>query len=149
SAISDFILAIRRYAPAPMVARGGLLPVPPSPWITLIRMRPMATRLCAICFFASWRPELISDAAGPSESSRNNRSLGSGPAEPVGVSAAGHAANAGTNTSGVGGLYSIEAWDLIVLWWRRQLSMTFSASRKVFRIYLKIAGRSRSAINVG
>jgi hypothetical protein len=27
-------------------------------------------------------------------------------------SAAGHAANAGTNTSGVGGLYLIEAWAL-------------------------------------
>jgi len=30
-------------------------------------------------------------------------------------SAAGHAANAGTNTSGAGGLYPIEAWGLIVL----------------------------------
>ena len=30
-------------------------------------------------------------------------------------SAAGHAANAGTNTSGAGGLYRIEAWGLIVL----------------------------------
>jgi hypothetical protein len=27
-------------------------------------------------------------------------------------SAAGHAANAGTNTSGAGGLYPIEAWGL-------------------------------------
>jgi len=31
-------------------------------------------------------------------------------------SAAGHAANAGTNTSGAGGLYPIEAWGLIVLY---------------------------------
>jgi hypothetical protein len=30
-------------------------------------------------------------------------------------SAAGHAANVGTNTSGAGGLYPIEAWGLIVL----------------------------------
>ena len=29
--------------------------------------------------------------------------------------AAGHAANAGTNASGAGGLYPIEAWGLIVL----------------------------------
>src|SRR5215510_15408532 len=37
-------------------------------------------------------------------------------------SAAGHAANAGTNTSGAGGLYPIEAWGLIVLYnkaWER------------------------------
>jgi hypothetical protein len=27
----------------------------------------------------------------------------------------GHAANAGTNTSGAGGLYPIEAWGLLVL----------------------------------
>ena len=31
-------------------------------------------------------------------------------------SAAGHAANAGMNTSGAGGLYPIEAWGLIVLY---------------------------------
>jgi len=31
-------------------------------------------------------------------------------------SAAGHAANAGTNTSGAGGLYPIEACGLIVLY---------------------------------
>jgi len=31
-------------------------------------------------------------------------------------SAAGHAANVGTNTSGAGGLYPIEAWGLIVLY---------------------------------
>jgi hypothetical protein len=32
--------------------------------------------------------------------------------------------------SGAGGLYPIEAWGLIVLWWRRQLSMMMSASAK-------------------
>jgi hypothetical protein len=31
------------------------------------------------------------------------------PAEPIGVAQPGHAANAGTNTSGAGGLYPIEA----------------------------------------
>jgi hypothetical protein len=43
-------------------------------------------------------------------------------------SAAGHAADAGTKTSGAGGLYPIEAWGLTVC---RQLSMTIWASRKV------------------
>src|SRR5262245_39739530 len=54
----------------------------------------------------------------------NNREAGHGGCASVagGVgrrSAAGHAANAGTNTSGAGGLYPIEAWGLIVLQWRR------------------------------
>jgi hypothetical protein len=34
------------------------------------------------------------------------------------------------NTSGAGGLYPSEACGLIVLWWRRQLSMMIWALRK-------------------
>src|SRR5262249_54937519 len=65
----------------------------------------------------------IADAAKLEFSSKdrsNNREAGHGRCASVAGgagrrSAAGHAANAGTNTSGAGGLYPIEAWGLIVL----------------------------------
>jgi hypothetical protein len=59
--------------------------------------------------------------SAPAEWSRWNVSLrlAVAPAGPGGAgrrSAAGHAVNAGTNTSGAGGLYPSEAWGLIVFW---------------------------------
>ena len=46
----------------------------------------------------------------------------------------GHAAKAGTNTSGAGGLWPSEAWGLIVLWWRRlRISLTRLGSESIER----------------
>src|SRR5262249_23572219 len=81
-----------------------------------------ARLLRALGFGGSDRPQpsVRGQVISPAEWSRWNVSLrlAVAPAWPGGAgrrSAAGHAANAGTNTSGAGSLYPIEACGLIVL----------------------------------
>src|SRR5262245_55682568 len=59
-------------------------------------------------------------------------------------SAAGHAANAGMNTSGAGGLYPIEAWGLIVL--RRLLAIAAVLDGASREEAAKISGMDRQTL---